>query len=418
MPYVLIVLVLIAALAAPTLARPVLARPQASAGTAPLAGQALERELERLRVEGFAFVYTLEYAAAARSFESYVRLAPDRPQGYLFRATNVWLKSLFDQRLLSTSLYSRDDYYAQKERTVDAVVDAAFRADVKRAIELGEARVKASPKDADALYYLGAAHGALGGYEATMAHAFFAALRNGSRALDLHEKVLKLDPAYADAYLTIGMYHYVVGSLPFAVKIAAAMGGVRGTKRDGLAELERAAKQSRRVGDDVRVILVSLYARENRLADSLAMLDELKEKYPVNYIVGLERANTLVKMKRFDEAYASFAALAEAPRAVTEARDFLEYSHGEALRQGGRYDRALSRYALVWTWKGADRDLVTLARLAAGQCHDALGQRPEALAQYKMVLRRVDVLDSRKRAEALTKVPYAPSSPMASTGQL
>ena len=72
----------------------------------------------------------------------------------------------------------------------------------------------------------------------------------------------------------------------------------------------------------------------------------------------------------------------------------------------------------MWTWKGADRDLVTLARLAAGQCHDALGQRPEALAQYKMVLRRVDVLDSRKRAEALTKVPYAPSSPMASTGQL
>lgn len=418
MSQMLLVLTVLAALAAPAIATPMFARPASQTVSEALAGPALERELDRQRSAGFAALYSLEYAEAQKAFDEFVRLAPERPQGYLFRATTVWLKSLFDQRLLSTSLYSRDDYYAQKEKNVDPVVDKLFRSDVKRAIDLADARVKANPKDTESLYYLGAAHGALGGYEATMARAFFAALRNGSKAVDLHEKVLKLDPTFADAYLTIGLYHYVVGSLPFAVKIAAAMGGVRGSKRTGLSEIERAAKSGVRVGDDARVMLVGLYAREGRLEDSIAVLRELKSKYPSNYIVALEEANTLVKLKRFDDSYAAFATVSENPRASLEARDFLEYSHGEALRLGGRYDRALSRLALVWTWKGADADLVTLARLSAGQCHDALKQRQDALAQYRMVIRRADVLDSRKRAEQLTKTPYSPSLPMASTGQL
>lgn len=418
MSQTLLVLAVLVSMAIPALAAPKSGRSTAPAVVETPTGLSLERELDRQRSAGFLALYSLEYVAAQRAFDEFVRLAPERPQGYLFRATTVWLKSLFDQRLLSTSLYSRDDYYAQKEKTVDPVVDKLFRTDLKRAIELAEARVKSNPKDVESLYYLGAAHGALGGYEATMARAFFAALRNGSKAVDLHEKVLKLDPKFADAYLTIGLYHYVVGSLPFAVKIAAAVGGVRGSKRDGLSEIERAARQGERVSDDARVMLVGLYAREGRLDDSIGILRELKAKYAVNYIVALEEANALVKLKRYDESYAAFATLADSPRATAEAADFLEYSHGEALRLGGRYDRALSRLSLVWTWKGADGDLVTLARLSAGQCHDALKQRPEALAQYRMVLRRPDVLDSRKRAEQLTKTPYSPSLPMASTGQL
>ena len=414
----MLILAILAALIAPVLAGPMTARAASPMQVQALTGSALEQALDEQRSAGLAALYSLEYARAQKSFDEFVRLAPDRPQGYLYRATTVWLKSLFDQRLLSTSLYSRDDFYAQKEKTVDPVVDKAFRADLKRAIELADARVKSNPKDTESLYYLGAAHGALGGYEATMARAFFAALRNGSKAVDLHEKVLKLDPKFADAYLTIGLYHYVVGSLPFAVKIAAVMGGVRGSRREGLAEIERAAKQGVRIGDDARVMLVGLYAREGRLDDSVATLRELKAKYPVNYIVALEEANTLVKLNRHDAAYEAFAKLADTPRATAEARDFLEYSHGEALRLGGRYDRALSRYALVWTWKGADRDLVTLARLSAGLCHDALKQRAEALAQYRIVLRRADVLDSHKRAERVIREPYAPSLPMASTGQL
>ncbi len=407
---------LLAALAAPTALHAQNAIAATDAGTKP--EPTMAARIESLRVAGFTGLYSLDYDAAGKSFDEIVKIAPDRPQGYLYRATNIWFKSLYDKRLLSLSLYNQDDFYAQKERTIDPAIDRAFRADLQKAISASEAILKANPKDIDALYYLGAAHGALGGYEATMAHAFISALKHGSKAVDIHEKVLKMEPKYDDAYLTIGMYHYVVGSLPLFVKVMVALGGVKGSKRDGLAELERVANANGRTADDARVILAGLYAREDRLDDSLTILRQLKTEYPANYIVRIEEANTLVRLGKNDQANAAFEELLRQPRAVSEARDYIEYAYGDALMKSGAYALAIEHLARVWQWKESDPDLVTLAHLMAGQAHDALGQRPAALAEYKIVERRADVLDSRKRAAGYAKKAYAPSLPMASTGQL
>lgn len=387
------------------------------AGLAQAAAAPPAAEVDRLRTQGFERLYSLDYGAAGRTFDELVRMAPDRPEGYLFRATNTWFQSLFRQRLLSTSLYTKDEFYAQKEKTIDRAVDKSFRTDLQRAISIGEKRVAANPRDVEALYYLGAAHGSLAGYEASMARAFMSALRHGGKSVDLHEKVLKLDPTYTDAYLTLGMYHYVVGSLPLPVKLLAAVGGVRGSRKQGLAELEKVVAGGRRNADDARVILISLYAREKRLEDSLRLIRELRAKYPDNYVLALEEGNALASLKRREEAYKVFDAMAAMPRVAAEAADFAAFAYAEALREGGEYQRSLAQYERVWAWKGADADLVTLARLGAGQCLDALGRRSEAVTSYKLVVGRADVLDSRRRAEQFIKQPYSPSQPMASTGQ-
>jgi tetratricopeptide (TPR) repeat protein len=399
------------------LAAPIQAARGGAAARAGAARADVDAELDRLRAEGFTALYSLEYGAAGRAFGEMIRVAPDRPEGYLFRATNTWFESLFKKRLLSTNLYARDEFYEQKERAIEPAVDKSFRADLQKAISLGEARVKASPNDIEALYYLGAAHGSLAGYEASMARAFMSALKHGSKSVDLHEKVVKQDPKYADAYLTIGMYHYVVGSLPLPVKLLAAVGGVRGSKKDGLAEIERVVREARRNADDARVVLVGLYMREGRREDALALLRELKAKYPANYVIALEEASVLAQLGRREEAYAAYDALLETPRATAKAKDFIDYWYAEALRAGGEHARALEHYSAVWQWKGADADLVTLARLGAGQCLDALGRRPEAVASYEIVKERPDILDSRRKAERFLKDAYSPSQPMAQTGQ-
>jgi tetratricopeptide (TPR) repeat protein len=374
-------------------------------------------EVERLRVEGFNAIYSLEYDAAGRTFDKMVEAAPEQPQGYLFRATNTWFRSLFKQRLLSTSLYARDDFYEQKEKVVDPAVDKSFRADVARAIKIGEARVAANPNDIEALYYLGAAHGSLAGYEASMARAFVSALKHGSKSVDLHEKVLKLDPTFADANLTIGLYHYVVGSLPLPVKLLVAVGGVRGSRKNGLAEIERVIKEGKRTTDDARVVLIGLYQREKRADDALRLLRELGQKYPNNYVLRLEEANVLVELGRFAEAVDAFDRLTATPRAMSEAQDFIAFAHAEALRKQGEHEKALAQYQKAISWKGADADIVTLARLGVGQCQDALGKRSDAVASYKLVIARPDILDSRKKADGYLKNPYAPSRPIAPTGQ-
>ena len=40
-----------------------------------------------------------------------------------------------------------------------------------------------------------------------------------------HERVLQLDPSFTDAKTIIGTHLYVVGSLPFPVKMLAGMTG-------------------------------------------------------------------------------------------------------------------------------------------------------------------------------------------------
>jgi hypothetical protein len=50
--------------------------------------------------------------------------------------------------------------------------------------------------------------------------------------------------------------------------------------------------------------------------------------------------------------------------------------------------------------------LATLALLRAAQVYDLAGQRNEAIAQYKAVLARQNVYDTREQAEKGLKQPF------------
>ena len=60
-----------------------------------------------------------------------------------------------------------------------------------------------------------------------------AAQRGGAR--HDHERVLELDPNYLDAKLVVGTHNYVMGSLPWSVKVAVALVGLSGIEGKGSA---------------------------------------------------------------------------------------------------------------------------------------------------------------------------------------
>src|SRR5206468_8424931 len=102
------------------------------------------------------------------------------------------------------------------------------------------------------------------------------------------------DPSYHDVELTIGLYDYTVGALPLPVKIAAGVFGFRGSKKRGLATLERVGKEGHWVHDEAKTLLIVLYTREKRFAEAAAFARELGTKYPRNYLYRLEAADALV----------------------------------------------------------------------------------------------------------------------------
>lgn len=365
-------------------------------------------EFKRLRQEGFDRLYSMDYEAARARFERMVELQPEHPAGHYYLATYRWISLLNSGRRLQTNLYNSDEFYGEQNDKVDEKVDREIRKHLARAIELAQAASKRVPQDKDALYYQGAAHGLLASYEATVARAFISALKNGNKAVDLHKKVVEIDPEYIDAYLTIGTYNYVAGSLPFFIKVLAAIGGMRGSKENGLKELFLVTERGRYARDDARVVLAALLSRENRVEDALTQLEYLSKKYPSNFILKLEMAQALVRLGRRQEGYKMFESVLESA-AAGRVEDLVRFQYATALASGGEHQRALKQYQSILELKGASAEVVTRAMLRAAQQLDLLLRREEAIKLYEEVLKRPNRFNSHELAKKGIKKPYVQS---------
>src|SRR6267378_1858561 len=208
---------------------------------------------------------------------------PNYPAGPQFLADTLWAETLYQTRRLQSSLYGDDDtFYSTSDDKADPRVVDQFRTLTRQARLLAEARLKTKPHDPEALYFLGATEGLKASFEEAVERRHFAALKDGSAAVDRHREVVKLDPNFHDAEITIGLYDFVVGSLPLPIKLIAGVAGFRGSKKRGLATLERVAKEGSWLRDEARTLLIVLYTREKRFAEAATLARELGTKYPRN----------------------------------------------------------------------------------------------------------------------------------------
>ena len=373
--------------------------------TTPLSA-ALPDDITALRKEANDAVYDLDYPAARVRFEEIRKRLPDHPAGDLYLATLIWLDHLNQSRRLQASLYQNQSFYAGADKAkeesegdaVDPAVDRAFRETIGRAKTKALALYNRNRKDPDALYFLGSVYGVMGGYDASVARKFLGAMRNGSRGVDYHQQLIKLKPEYYDAYMSVGLYNYIVGSLPFALKTLAAIVGTRGSRTKGIGMLENAVAKGRYVSDDSRVILLAIYQNEKRPEDALKILQNLSGRFPRNYLFRLETATTLAQLHRAKEACSIYEELLKSEDA-RKADDLVHYQYAEALAAGQEYERAAAQFLAVTKTQKAEASLITWSLLRAGQVYDLAGKRSEAVAQYKAVLARPNVYDTKEQAE-------------------
>src|SRR5256886_8770444 len=252
-------------------------------------------KFETLRIAGSEALFNLDYETARKNFKEMAVAFRNYPAGPQFLADTLWAETLYQTRRLQSSLYGNDDtFYSTSDDKVDPRIVDQFRGLTRQARVLTETRLKQFPKDTEALYCMGAIEGLKASYEEAVERRHFAALKDGSDAVDKHRELIKLNPAYRDAELTIGLYDYTVGALPLPVKIAAGVFGFHGSKKRGLATLERVAKEGHWIHDEAKTLLIVLYTREKRFAEAATLARELAAKYPRNYLYGLEAADALV----------------------------------------------------------------------------------------------------------------------------
>ncbi|HEV2764782.1 MAG TPA: hypothetical protein VGV38_17510, partial [Pyrinomonadaceae bacterium] len=219
------------------------------------------------------------------------------------------------------------------------------------------------------------------------------------------------------------------------VKLPAAIGGIRGSKKRGLATLAKVAKEGKWAQDDARTLLIALLKREKRFGEALTYARELSAKYPRNYLFKLEVADALVSHAAVEratnpqaaaaaetEAFQIFEELLRSERAASPAvrraassaaaatasrqLDQIHFSYGQALSVAGQPERAAKEYLACASVPGAEAGLATMSRLRAAQAFDLAGKREAALEQYKAVLARPNVYDSHEEAKRGLREPF------------
>ena len=384
---------------------------------------AVSPRLEELQKKGSEALFNLDYDVARQKFNEMVRLYPDDPAGPQMLATTLWLETLNQARRLQAAIYSTQSFYTGTEDKPDPRLVQDFRDLTRQATQLAKARLQRNPRDPQALYVLGATESLRAAFAATVERRFIASLSSGSSGVETQRDVLKLDPNFHDAELTIGMYDYIVGTLPLAVRMLASIAGAHGSKKRGIQTLERVAKEGQWTRDDAKVLLIAIYKKEKRFPEALALSRELHEKYPRNYLFGLETADSLVSQAAIErkaskakeaeamesEALSTFETMLHersAAGAAPRALDLIHFRYGEALLLMGQAEHAAREFLIATTVKGADAGTVSRAHLRAAQSFDLAGKRSEALAEYRVVLARPNVYDSYDQARRGQKEPY------------
>ena len=162
----------------------------------------------------------------------------------------------------------------------------------------------------------------------------------------------------------------------------AGVAGFRGSKKRGLATLERVTKEGRWVRDEARTLLIVLYTREKRYAEAAAIARELVTKYPRNYLYRLEAADALVLQAAQEreanhatvttatenEAFATFDSLLKdkvVRDTAARAFDLIHFKYGEALMTAGQYEKAAKQFLASADVPGAQQGLATMATCCA-----------------------------------------------------
>jgi tetratricopeptide (TPR) repeat protein len=363
--------------------------------------------------KGFNHFYNLEYDAAIHEFERAVEENPEDPAAHNHLAQAVLYREMLRAGALESELVSRSNAFLRRENMQPpAAAVTLFDYHVSRSMELAQARLKTDPKDSEAMYALGVAHGLRANFNFLVRKAWMDSLRDATAARKLHNKVSALEPDNIDARLVEGVHDYVVGSLPWHYKILGFLGGFRGDREEGIRTLELVAQKGENNKYDAQVLLAAVYRREKQPDKALPLLKELIARFPRNYLFRLELALMHQDLGENDKAIAILDRVARLKRSRAAGFDALpvekiHYYKANVYFWNDQLDEALNELRHV-TAAAEDLDLNTgvMAWMRTGQILDLKGERAKAINAYKQAVALAPDSEPGKEAKEYIESRY------------
>ena len=354
----------------------------------------------------------LEYGEALELFR---KRAAERPEDLEARncvAQTILYRELYRVGALESELVSGSNPFLRRPKVDPGEEDRKEFSDaVNWVIERAEKRLESDPDDVRALYLGGVAYGLRSNYNFLIEKAWMDALGDATKSRKMHSRVVQMNHGHIDARMIPAMHEYVVGSLPWYIKMVGFLAGFRGDKELGIKELELVASRGGDNLHNARVLLCAVYRRERRPADAVPVLKVLIDDFPRNHLFRLELVQMYSDLEKKDEALAVLRQMQELKRSGAPGYNDLPeekilFSRGTLLFWYRDYEQARQDLRRV-TANPEELTLnnAVLAWLRRGQIADLLGQREEALTAYREAIRLAPESDHAGQARDFLRKP-------------
>lgn len=366
-----------------------------------------------LVAQGFDHFYNVEYPESIAAFRKAVAEKPDDPNRHNHLAQAVLFEMMYRSGALESQMVTGSNPFLRRPKMEPTAEEQqAFTDSIQKSLDLCDARLAKSPNDPDALYAKGVALGFRGTFNFLVKRAWLDALKDITAARKLHNRVVELNPSNIDALMTQGFHDYVVGSLPWSYRMLGFLAGFHGDKERGVQTLERVARDGFYNKTDAAILLGVIYRRELRPRDVLPILEDLRARYPRNFLFLFElsqmyadlgeKQNALAPLDRIEELKRSGA-----PGFKTLPLERIEFARGNLLFWYEDLDPAIEHLRMATAnAKALDLNNGATAWLRLGQCLDLQNKRTQAQQAYQAAVAFASESDSAKEAKRYLNRPY------------
>ena len=355
-----------------------------------LGGQEASGPDRRLR-EGQEALYRLDYAQAEDIFRQLIEENPGSPVGYGMLSITTW-----NQLLFAASNLALDDYASPtpftKSRTYKNITQETrrFREANDNLLALCTKLLETNPQDSLALYFEGLAYENLAAEAIVITKNRTTAFNYGRKANSVHKRVLELDPDLIDAQVSIAGNEFAKATLPWSIKWLAVLVGIRGDKEGAFQRLERVAQKGKYRQLDAQVLLAVLHSWKGDPLKTVAIFQDLREKYPQNFLFDINLAAVhQFNLSDAESALSIYQQLLE--NLSTKAPGLLAgevyLRIGLAHFQLGQQSLALQAFTQVLKEPKVEMETDPLAYFHMAQIHEQRGEKEQAIAYYRQVLK-------------------------------
>jgi len=369
-----------------------------------------------LLAEAYEASYNLDYDVSLADYEKALAADPHNPELHSYIAYTLLYRELLRDGALDSEMVTGNNSFVRRAKMEPPPdVEKRFNAETNETLRLCEARLAKNPRDTQALHIMAVALGQRANWGFLVRKTWMASLADSAKAHKYDSQVTQIDPNFYDAKLIQGVYDYIVGSLPWSMRALGFVAGFHGDRQRGIATIEEVAQKGSANKVDAKIVLCALYRREGQTQRAIALVKDLMERFPRNYLFRFELAQMYGASGQRSNALDTLADIArrkrdDVPGYARVPWEKIYYETGNLEFWFDDLDQALENLKKVTatTRQLNEVDLNTgvLALMREGQIYDLQNRHDLAVPVYREAVRFAPEAEAARESQHYIGTPY------------